>query len=297
MTRTRRSAVLTLGAALTGSLAAPALAAAAPATPTPLPVPTLAAADAGRGRPPLRHAHAHNDYEHPHPLTDALSHGFNSVEADIWLVGDELLVAHDASGLDPARTLESLYLDPLLRRVRANRGRVYRGYDLTLQLLIDIKTPGDATYRALSRRLRPYHPMLTEWSGRRVRRAAVTAVVSGDRGARAPMEAERTRHAFYDGRLTDLGGAPASFAPLVSDNWGQNFTWRGVGPMPGRERAALRRIVATAHAEGRTVRFWATPDAPGPARDALWRELLAAGVDYLNTDDLAGLETFLRAVR
>ncbi|MCC3779313.1 phosphatidylinositol-specific phospholipase C/glycerophosphodiester phosphodiesterase family protein, partial [Streptomyces sp. UNOB3_S3] len=253
--------------------------------------------ETGRARPPLRRAHAHNDYEHPHPLTDALSHGFNSVEADIWLVGDELLVAHDPSGLDPARTLESLYLGPLLRRVRANRGRVYRGYDLTLQLLIDIKTPGDATYRALSRHLRPYHSMLTAWSGGRVRRAAVTAVVSGDRGARAPMEAERTRHAFYDGRLTDLGGAPASFAPLVSDNWGQNFTWRGVGPMPGPERAALRRIVATAHAEGRAVRFWATPDAPGPARDALWRELLAAGVDYLNTDDLAGLEAFLRAVR
>ncbi|MEU3353839.1 phosphatidylinositol-specific phospholipase C/glycerophosphodiester phosphodiesterase family protein [Streptomyces sp. NPDC037389] len=293
MSPTRRSAVLALGAALAGSLATPALVTPALAAP----VATPAAVDTGRARPPLRHAHAHNDYEHPHPLIDALSHGFNSVEADIWLVGDELLVAHDASGLDPARTIESLYLDPLLSRVRANRGRVYRGYDLTLQLLIDIKTPGDATYRALSRRLRPYHPMLTAWSGGRTRRAAVTAVVSGDRGARAPMEAERTRHAFYDGRLTDLGGAPASFAPLISDNWGVNFTWRGVGPMPGLERAALRRIVATAHAEGRTVRFWATPDAPGPARDALWRELLAAGVDYLNTDDLAGLEAFLRAAR
>ena len=45
------------------------------------------------------------------------------------------------------------------------------------------------------------------------------------------------------------------------------------------------------------MRFWATPDVAGPARDALWRELLAAGVDYLNTDDLAGLEAFLDAHR
>lgn len=282
--RTRRAALVVLGAAVAGSFAAPASADARQQDP------------AGRGRPPLLHAHAHNDYEHPHPLTGALSHGFNSVEADIWLVDGTLLVAHDTSELDPARSLEALYLDPLLRRVRANGGRVYRGYDLTLQLLIDIKTPGGPTYRELSRHLLRYRSMLSSCTDGRVRRGAVTAVVSGDRGARAPMEAERVRHAFYDARLSDLGsGVPASFAPLVSDNWGQFFTWQGTGPMPGRERAELRRIVAAAHAARQQVRFWATPDRPGPARDALWHELLAAGTDYLNTDDLVGLEAFLRA--
>lgn len=279
---TRRAAVVTLGAALAGSFAAPALA--------------ETRQTVRRGKPPLHHAHAHNDYEHRHPLTEALSHGFNSVEADIWLVGDQLLVAHDADKLDPGRTLESLYLDPLLHRVRANHGRVYRGYDLTLQLLIDIKSPGDPTYRELSRHLHRYRSMLSVCTGGRVHRGAITAVISGDRGARGPMERERVRYAFYDGRLADLGtGVPASFTSLISDNWGQNFTWRGVGPIPRRERAALRRIVTTAHAARQQVRFWATPDQPGPARDALWRELLAAGVDYLNTDDLAGLEAFLRA--
>lgn len=43
------------------------------------------------------------------------------------------------------------------------------------------------------------------------------------------------------------------------------------------------------------MRFWATNDMPGPAREALWRELAAAGVDYINTDDLAALEDFLTA--
>jgi hypothetical protein len=64
--------------------------------------------------------------------------------------------------------------------------------------------------------------------------------------------------------------------------------------MPADERAELREIVATAHEAGQRVRFWATPDVPGPEREAIWRELLAAGVDHINTDDLAGLETFLR---
>ncbi|AYN42579.1 hypothetical protein D9753_30990 [Streptomyces dangxiongensis] len=39
----------------------------------------------------------------------------------------------------------------------------------------------------------------------------------------------------------------------------------------------------------------ATPDTAGPARDALWTELLAAGVDHLTTDDPVGLKAFLDA--
>src|SRR5262245_56842543 len=57
--------------------------------------------------------HAHNDYAHAVPLHDALDRGFCSVEADIFLVCGDLLVGHNQAALDPARTLESLYLDPL----------------------------------------------------------------------------------------------------------------------------------------------------------------------------------------
>ncbi|MFR9726116.1 phosphatidylinositol-specific phospholipase C/glycerophosphodiester phosphodiesterase family protein [Streptomyces sp. MS19] len=256
------------------------------------------AAAHGRPRPPapLPQAHAHNDYEHPRPLLDALDHGFGSVEADIWLVDGQLLVAHDAVDLDPARTLEALYLDPLLARVRAHRGAVHRGWGQDFQLLIDIKTPGDATYRELSQRLRPYRSVFSSATPGRVHTRAVTAVISGDRAARAPMEAERVRYAFYDGRPEDLGsGAPASFVPLISANWTSLFSWPGTGPFPAAQRDVLHRYVGAAHAAGQRVRFWATPDVPGPARDAVWSELLAAGVDHLNTDDLPGLAAFLRA--
>jgi hypothetical protein len=279
---TRRRALTTLGAALAGAVALPA---------------TSAPADERGHRPrPLWRAHAHNDYEHPRPLLDALDHRFGSVEADIFLVGDQLLVAHDPAGLDPARTLESLYLDPLAARVRAHHGSVYRGHRGPLQLLIDIKTEGSSTYLELDRRLRRHRHLFTTYAHGRVHPGAVTVVVSGDRAARVPMEAQSVRRAFYDGRLADLVDAtsvPASFVPLISDNWTLNFTWQGVGPFPDAERARLRRIVSTAHGRGQRVRFWATPDLAGPARDAVWGELLAADVDHLNTDDLAGLEAFL----
>lgn len=281
---TRRRALTTIGAALAGAVALPA-------------APALAGEQKHRPRP-LWRAHAHNDYEHPRPLFDALDHRFGSVEADIFLVGDQLLIGHTVDDLDPSRTLESLYLDPLARIVRANHGSVYRGWRRPVQLLIDIKTEGSSTYLELDRHLRRYKHLFTTYAHGRVYPGAVTAVISGDRAARTPMEAQTVRRAFYDGRLTDLGSsAPASFISLISDNWTLNFTWQGVGAFPEAERLRLHGIVDAAHARGRQVRFWATPDLAGPARDALWGELLDAGVDYLNTDDLAGLEAFLDARR
>ena len=74
----------------------------------------------------LPSAHAHNDYDHRRPLQDALDRGFNSVEADVWLIDGELRVAHDLADAKPGRTLESLYLKPLADRVRENHGQVYK---------------------------------------------------------------------------------------------------------------------------------------------------------------------------
>ncbi|MGW1256598.1 hypothetical protein ACWD5Q_15845 [Streptomyces sp. NPDC002513] len=41
------------------------------------------------------------------------------------------------------------------------------------------------------------------------------------------------------------------------------------------------------------MRFRATPEIAGPARDAPWSELPAAGVDCADTHDRAGPESFL----
>jgi glycerophosphoryl diester phosphodiesterase len=243
---------------------------------------------------PLARAHAHNDYEHENPLYDAVEHGFTSVEADVYLVGGELLVGHDPGDVVAGRTLQKLYLDPLRAMATAHHGRIYPGRRAPVQLLVDIKNTGVATYTELDRVLRDYRRILTRYAYGRVTDGAVTVVISGDR-PRDLMAAQPVRYAFYDGRLSDLGSdVPASFVPLISDNWTTVFTWSGVGPMPADQRARLHTIVATAHEDRQRVRFWATPDTPGPQRDAVWRELVAAGADHLNTDDLAGLEDFLR---
>jgi glycerophosphoryl diester phosphodiesterase len=242
---------------------------------------------------PLARAHAHNDYEHQRPLADALDHGFTSVEADVWLVDGELLVAHDHDQVQPGRTLESLYLAPLAERARTHGGSLYPGWDGTFQLLIDVKSDARPTYVAVHEALRRYAGTITEYSARGTQHRAVDAVISGNRDL-PYMDAQPVRFAGYDGRLADLDkGLPADLMPLVSDNWTRNFTWQGVGEMPAAERDKLHAIVDKAHAAGYRVRFWATPDVALPNREAAWQELLAADVDHINTDDLSGLQKFL----
>jgi hypothetical protein len=257
-------------------------------------VATSAAAAADEsGIQPLERAHAHNDYEHARPLLDALSHGFTSVEADVWLVDGELYIGHD--GPDFTRTLESTYLRPLHRIVRTNGGAVYDGWGGSLRLLIDVKSDGTSTWPVIEDELEDYAGIMTRWNKGKERSGAVTAVISGNRDLPA-MQAAKLRFSGYDGRLSDLdSGLPSTLMPLVSDNWTRHFTWLGVGPMPDAERAKLHDIVSRAHAAGYDVRFWATPDMAGDARLAIWRELVAADVDAINTDDLAGLQEFLLA--
>ena len=243
---------------------------------------------------PLAQAHAHNDYRHDRPLHDALAHGFAGVEADIFLVDDDLYVAHDRREITPERILRALYLDPLRERTEHNGGRVYpNGPQVTL--LIDFKSEAVSTYKVLDRILTEYKDIFTSSGPDGRCDGAVLAIISGNRPYEL-MASQKVRYAGYDGRLTDLQSqAPADLMPLISDRWPTHFTWRGVGEMPDAERRKLREIVQTAHEKGRRIRFWATPDNPSPAREALWRELLSAGVDMLNTDDLEGLQQFLQA--
>ena len=241
---------------------------------------------AAETRAPLVRAHSHNDYLHPHPLTDALSHGFWSVEADIWLTNGALLVAHDLEHTTPDKTLQRLYLDPLRAFLKTNN--VPPGTP-PLTLLIDVKSNAERTYAALRDVLHSYRDIFTRFESNRIHTNAVIAILSGNR-AEATLRAEPVRFAAIDGRLPDLQtNPPVALVPLVSDNWAKHFQWRGTNAFPENEKTKLRELVARAHAQGRRLRLWASPDTP-----AGWKEFRDAGVDLINTDKLADLERFLR---
>jgi len=238
---------------------------------------------------PRPEAHAHNDYEHARPLTDALAEGFCSVEADVWLVDGELRVAHDLEKTVPGRTLQSLYLEPLRERVAANGGGVHAGGP-ALTLLVDIKSDADATYRVLRGVLADYRAMLTRFTPESTTPGAVTVILSGNRPL-AAVAAEAERWCAIDGRLADLTAAPAPsvhLMPLVSQGWTAVFRPFENGALAEADRARLREWVELAHRQGRRIRFWGYDDRP-----YAWRALREAGVDLINTDDLAGLSEFL----
>ena len=237
---------------------------------------------------PLKHAHSHNDYLHDRPLLDALDHGFNSVEADIFLVDGKLLIAHVRGDVKPERTLETLYLDPLKKLINENGGSVFKNGP-RFTLLIDIKSKPAPTFAALQEVLAKYANMLTAVENGKVHEGAITIVISGER-PELDINDKGTRYVGLDGRPADLASTtPAHFMPMISDSWSNQFKWKGDGEMPAAEKAKLTKMVDQTHAAGRVLRFWATPE-----KEAVWQELRAANVDLINTDELARLEVFLR---
>jgi hypothetical protein len=249
----------------------------------------LAAAARARAQSPLDHAHAHNDYEHARPLLDALDRGYGSVEADVHLVGGALLVAHARDSVRTDRTLESSYLAPLRAWIGAHGGQVYAGRP-PLTLLIDVKADAESTWAALEPLLRRYDDVIASWHGDSMTTRPVVAVISGERPL-ATLPAERDRWAALDGRLEDLDAPrapPAVAMPRVSDDWERITDWRGVGAPPDSARRRVARAVARAHAQGRRLRFWNTPDLP-----VVWRLLVESGVDLIGADDLDALRAFL----
>lgn len=261
-------AVLTVAAGFSGLVAAPGLD--SPVTPLP-------------------RAHAHNDYEHPRPLLDALDQGFCSVEADIWLVDGALLVAHDREHAKPPRTLQALYLDPLRKRVTKHAGVVHPGAPV-FTLLIDLKSEAEPTYRALREVLAAYEGLFTQFTPTSTTPGPVTVILSGNRPT-ATVAAEKNRLCAIDGRLPDLTADPppsVHLMPLVSQSWAPTFHYFDDGVLPPADQTKLREVVALAHRQGRRLRFWGVPDQP-----FAWKELHDAGVDLLNTDNLAGLREYL----
>lgn len=238
----------------------------------------------------LPNAHAHNDYEHKRPLLDALSHGFTSLEADVHLINGVLYVAHDTPrDLDQVPTLQSLYLQPLYQWIAEHDGTVYQNYDDPIFLMIDIKTKAEPTYQALKSVLAPYKRMLWHVEKGKVVPGPVRIFLSGNRPI-ATVQQEETQLAGIDGRPNDIGkGYAADFMPVISDNYRRHLSWRGKKGEPAAEEyEKLESWIKAAHAEGKRVRLWASPE-----NQAVWVTLRELGVDLLNTDRLSDLKEFL----
>jgi hypothetical protein len=235
---------------------------------------------------PMTAAHSHNDYERRRPLLDALALGYRSVEADIWLRDSELWVSH--KGRSFVGTLRELYLDPLQDRV--DRLGSVHGDGEPFLLWLDLKS-GEEEFVLELRHLLARYPMLARMDGGKMKRAAVTVILTGDEnGKRAYTAGAGARYACRDSNelLGDEKRDPLHL--WYSLSWTDWFFWDGEGRIPSAERNRLRALVDAAHRLGRRLRLYHLPEAEG-----VWSEALDAGVDLLSTDELQRLAQFLEA--
>ncbi|BGP39324.1 hypothetical protein JCM10449v2_003262 [Rhodotorula kratochvilovae] len=253
-----------------------------------------------------KNIHSHNDYTRPVPLLDALSVGAKSVEADIHLVDGELYVGHNAVSRSSSRTLDELYLDPLLEILRlqnpaspfsnetaALTNGIYE-YDpsQTLQLMLDYKTNGTLLHPVVLSALSRFRnlDLLTTFdedtSTLTVR--PLTIVCTGNCALSHVLSQSPRRDVFLDAPLEDIANPEYTrgVALLASTSFKRMFGWMDAWDVGPEKSERIRALVEVARAKGIKTRFWETPSWPKFVRDEVWKGLLLAGVDWLNVDDL-----------
>lgn len=225
-------------------------------------------------------AHSHNDYVQATPFWLAWKAGFGSIEADIFLEGDELLVAHDTAALKKRHALEKLYLQPLDSCIKTNNGYVYPG-KRPLILLVDIKTEAVATLNKLVAVLQHYPALIHSPS--------LLITISGNR----PDPATYTNWPgwiYFDGELVKTYPAEAyARIPMVSGNFKTFSKWTGINTLPAADSTILENTIRQWHSLGKRTRFWNAPDTPNS-----WKTLVALGADFINTDHIPELSEFFQ---
>lgn len=216
---------------------------------------------------------SHNDYVQHLPFYGAYSRNVGFIEADVFAVKGDLLVAHTLEEITAEATLDELYLRPLKARIAKNHGYVLADTTRTLTLMIDFKSAAGETMALLVSKLAKY-PSLTACRTLRI-------VVSGNMPA-TDTWATLPLFISFDGRpSTTYSPEQLRRVVLISDDFSKYGAWKGQGKLPEEEENRIKAVRDEAHALGKPLRLWATPDQANA-----WKILLNLGVDVVNTDNV-----------
>ena len=231
-----------------------------------------------------QNAHSHNDYQHESPFYEAYLHKFGSVEADIFAIEGKLFVAHIRSEVKPERTIDSLYIHPIVTSFRENRGKAWKDSPFTYQLLIDIKTEIEPALSILTEKLKLYPDVFNP----SVNKNAIRIVITGNRPEPSGFR-NYPRFIFFDGKLnTKYNRNQLKRVALFSANMKQFTQWNGETTIPVKEEEHLKQVIDSVHGLNKKIRFWNAPDTISS-----WKTLMEMNVDYINTDEISELSGFL----
>lgn len=259
------------------------------------------------------HCHSHNDYWRRVPLFNALNTGCISVEADIWLQNStdgkpDLLVGHSKRSLTIERSLQNLYLNPLLS-ILSNQNLLSKDSndtlpsdlpsgvfesspDTSLTLLLDFKSDGPVLWPLVLEQLAPLLSAgyLTRWSKatNKLESRPLTIVATGNAPFPLILAEDIDRYVFFDAPLTDISNSAYTSANsyLASASLGKAVGMVWAGRLNQKQRDIVRGQVKEAGEKGLKARYWNTPAWPIMWRNNVWKLLLESGVGLLNVDDL-----------
>ncbi len=222
-------------------------------------------------------AHSHNDYKNNIPFYRAYEKGFGSIEADVYAVNGQLMVAHDKKEIDAKRSLKNLYLDPLIAKFNRDPER-------HLRLLIEIKEDHKAVLPLVIKELKP----LEEYFSYPGHPGRLSIVMTGA----VPPANEMVNYPDWISFDVDHldGFTPVQWKKigLVSFPLSKYVHWNGKGVFNTEEIKRLKGGIDSVHNAGKKVRFYETPDTKSS-----WLAMLRLGVDVIGTDDIEGLGNFL----
>jgi alkaline phosphatase len=228
-------------------------------------------------------AHSHNDYANEIPFWMAYNNHFGSIESDIWAVNGELFVAHNRPEIKPERTLDILYIQPIVKLVRANKGKAWNDHASTFQLLIDLKTSVEPVLSLLVEKLKKYPDVFDPG----INENAIRIVITGNR----PNPSEFSKYPdfiYFDGILNQkYDEQQLKRIALFSENLKNITSWNGEGEIIDKEKIRLQNVIDSVHALNKKVRFWNAPD-----NVTSWKTFINMGIDYINTDHIIELSDY-----
>ena len=214
--------------------------------------------------------HSHNDYLRNVPFWEAYSVPCQSIEVDVILENNQLMVAHERQSIKPENTLLALYLDPIRKAKEMNAGE-----NPEFQLLIDLKTAAIPTLTLLITQLENYRDILATTENPK----GVKIVISGNQ-PEVSAYVDYPDYIFFDYQKPLLTvELPWEKIALVSYSFRSISVWNGKGRIVEAERQKGLDLVEKVHGFNKPIRFWATPDSK-----TAWKALSEMGVDYINTD-------------
>ncbi|OIV41160.1 alkaline phosphatase [Flavobacterium johnsoniae] len=227
--------------------------------------------------------HSHNDYASPLPFYGAYSNEAGVIEADVFLVNNELFVAHTSKEIGPNNTLKNFYLEPLSLKLKNLGSKAYPS-NKPLILMIDIKSDADSTLKLIAQQLKNYPDIIINKN--------IKVVISGNR----PNPAQWTSYPefiYFDGRLNE-NYTPEQLArvEMISEDLHELTIWNGKGVLTQADLEKIQSAIKKVHNQNKKIRFWATQDNVNT-----WMTLMNLKVDFIGTDNVAELTHFINNLK